>query len=196
MSHKIYTTEAIILSGRSLGEANRLFYLLTPDFGLITALAQGVRYLKSKLRYNLQNLSVLKISLVKGREFWRIVNAESRLDLEILRHELDKHYLTTRVKSLLLRLVPEAEENQTLFFQTRDDLLFLNRADLNHIELQSFELIMVLRLLDRLGYIKSQALIQPFLDGWNWPESSLVLDTKTRQIMVQVINQAIKHSHL
>jgi hypothetical protein len=51
--------------------------IFTRDFGLVTAVAQGIRLEKSKLRYYVQNYSFAVFSLVRGKEFWRLTSAAS-----------------------------------------------------------------------------------------------------------------------
>ncbi len=76
MSHVIYQTEGIVLGKRDFGEAERMLYVYTEKFGMVNAIAQGVRYVKSKLRYNLDLFAYGNFSLVAGREIWRITDAE------------------------------------------------------------------------------------------------------------------------
>src|SRR3989344_5676480 len=75
MSHHIYETDAFVFSALPHGEASRYMVLYTREFGLVRAAAQGLRELKSKLRYSLQPFSLSVVNLVHGRSGWRIVNA-------------------------------------------------------------------------------------------------------------------------
>ena len=83
--HHIYTTEAIIIKSISMGEANRIYFLLTRDLGFIKATAQGVRLAKSKLKGHLLTFSLVKISVVKGKDLWRITSAESIVQNGVIR---------------------------------------------------------------------------------------------------------------
>lgn len=74
MSHIIYSTEAVVLKAAEQGESNKLFWLFTEQFGLVVAHAQSVRSGHSKLKHELQLYNIVKVSLVRGREWWRIVN--------------------------------------------------------------------------------------------------------------------------
>lgn len=76
MSYHIYTTKGLILSERPLREADRVYSILTRDLGLIRATALGVRKESSKLRGVLEPISLSTVSLVKGKEYWRITSAE------------------------------------------------------------------------------------------------------------------------
>ena len=76
MNH-IYTTKAIIVKSAPVGEANKLYFLLTHDLGFIKASAQGVRLSKSKLKGHLEEFSLILLSVVKGKEIWRITSVET-----------------------------------------------------------------------------------------------------------------------
>lgn len=72
--YNIYNTDGIILKSFNIGEADKFFLIFTRELGLIEAIAQGIRKIESKNRYGLQDFSVSNISLVRGREVWRITN--------------------------------------------------------------------------------------------------------------------------
>jgi len=76
MSERIYTTSALVIGERTSGEASKVFTLFTRELGLVYAYARSVREVRSKLRYNLPLYSFTLVSLVAGREYWRIVGAE------------------------------------------------------------------------------------------------------------------------
>ncbi len=102
MSHLIYSTEAVVLKTEERGESSRLFWLFTEQFGLVIAHAQGVRAGHSKLKHELQPYQLVKVSLVRGREWWRIVNVVAS-DLA-LAADRDKK-LVPEAADFLLRLI-------------------------------------------------------------------------------------------
>jgi len=71
----IYETDAFILESSGRREADKVFTFYTEDFGLIRARAQAVRKMESKLRAHLIDFSLVRVSLVRGKESWRIVAA-------------------------------------------------------------------------------------------------------------------------
>lgn len=78
MAIEKYTTEGIILESYDQGEHDRAFKVFTKDFGLIMCHARSVRKLESKLRAHLLPRTVSLLTLVKGREVWRLTGAERR----------------------------------------------------------------------------------------------------------------------
>lgn len=155
MSHTIYHTEAFVMKTRSSGEADKTFDLFTKDFGRISAKATGIRKIGSRLRYFVQDLRYVDVSLVKGKTYWRLVSARPI-------HELNsKKSLSTpsRVRSLQLlsRLAPEGEPHPALF----DDLVaayeFTSQEKLSGAIIQSVEALLALKILHSLGYWGEQA---------------------------------------
>src|SRR5947207_241148 len=110
MSHHIYQTDGFILASFDRGEANRYFHIFTRDLGMIQATAQGVRLIESKLRYSLQDYSLSHLSLVRGKDVWRITSASKLFNLH---EEFGREQFTVfaRVFSLLRRLIAGEAKN-------------------------------------------------------------------------------------
>jgi recombinational DNA repair protein (RecF pathway) len=109
MSYSVYSTRGFILGSAPSGEASKVYWIYTEDFGLLRARAQGVRLSASKLRYNLDDYSLGLFSLVKGREFWRLTGAEKEALPQV------DASAKARVLHLVKRLVQGEEANQELF---------------------------------------------------------------------------------
>mgnify|MGYP003393405349 CR=1 FL=1 len=153
MSHHIYQTEGYILKTYPSGEAGLYLRIYTKDLGLIQATAQGVRYLKSKLRYSLQETSESHLSLVRGKEIWRITNARLEENLfSSFRDTPDSFHSVMKILMLVDRLV-QGEERHDLFFSTlRDAFSFLKQHKLENDQYELFEAIATLKILHLLGY--------------------------------------------
>ncbi len=97
-----------MLAAWPLREADRTYTILTRDLGLVRASATGVRKEGSKLRGALEPLVLSEISLVRGKEYWRITSAE------VLR-SLAAAPTLARPLALLQRLVQGEEPHPELF---------------------------------------------------------------------------------
>ena len=194
MAHKIKTTAALVLAAREAGDGTQILTLLTADLGLIFARAQGLRELKSKLRYSLQLFSLVNVSLVRGRETWRVTNAEPQTSFAFA--DDSRLTLAARSASLLTRLVRGEEAHPELFAEYKNGLDFLARNSLPVEPLRIYELIWVLRLLHRLGYIEKRRELSPLLDFSDWSAAVLVQPKAIQESAVEMINQALHHSHL
>jgi recombinational DNA repair protein (RecF pathway) len=94
------------------GEAGKTYAIYTEQFGLVRAHAQGVRHLKSKLRYNLTDYNFATFSLVRGKEFWRITGAVSEPSVGTGGFDAGAR---ARILSFVKRLVQGEERNDELF---------------------------------------------------------------------------------
>jgi recombinational DNA repair protein (RecF pathway) len=192
MSHTIHTTEGFILKSANFGEANKYYFIFTKEFGLIRASAQGVRFLKSKLRYGLEDYSFCQVSVVRGREIWRLTSAEKKLDLK----DKEKLLLLSRIFFLLLRLLHGEEKNDLLFDSVREGMTFLANNELSLADLGNLECILALRILSSLGYIGrlgdfDKFTVSPYFTLDLLKEMNTL---KTRAILE--INKSLKETHL
>lgn len=137
MPHTIYQTEGIVLGKRDFGEADRVYNIYTEKFGMVTAVAQGVRLLKSKLRYNLDLFAYGNFSLVAGKEIWRITDAE-----EMKKINDGNISLFSRIAGFLLRMIKGEERNDFIWQKVKN--LFLFGAD---------EAEVLAEILHNLGYM-------------------------------------------
>lgn len=74
---RTYQATGINLKGMPLGEADRLVTVLSPEYGLIRAVAPGARKHKSKLRGRSELFIVNQLLIVKGRSLDKIIQAET-----------------------------------------------------------------------------------------------------------------------
>lgn len=158
MSYHIYTTQGIILSERAHKEADRIYSILTRDFGLVRAVALGVRKESSKLRGALEPFSISTVSLVRGKEFWRLTSAQVMKKMKVIPE-------IARPLDLLEKLVQGEAAHPELFDVVEEFVSRECRED-------EFEIKFVAQILFELGYLKKEdlalgkkTLIQAINDG-------------------------------
>lgn len=88
MAIEKYVTRAIVLESYDQGEHDKAYKVFTREFGLLVCQAKSVRKLESKLRAHILPRSVSLITLVQGREVWRLVGAESEVQESPYIHEV------------------------------------------------------------------------------------------------------------
>jgi DNA repair protein RecO len=192
--HHIYHTEGIILGSKNYGEAGKYYSLLTRDLGMIFASAQGVRKLSSKLRFILQDFSYVKVDLVRGKDFWRITSASKTNKLENISKNPFTMQIFANISRLLKRLLAGESPNEMLFFDLLNGLDFLEKSKLEN-ELENIEAIIVLRILNNLGYLGGDQSIKnimklPF-------EEDLIFEAKkSRRKILFEINKSLRETHL
>jgi len=168
MSYSIQTTEGLILSYKPLREADRVYSILTRDLGLIRATAIGVRKDSSKLRGALEPVCLSSISLVRGKEYWRVTSAD-------VLERVPSVSEVMRPLALLEKLVQGEAHSSELFDAIRE---IIARFDLAESIDEMFEIHLVATILFHLGYLKEPDLKLPKKD------------------LIMAINHGLEMSHL
>jgi len=164
MAYHVHTTRALILKSRGEGEGHKILHLLTEDLGVLTAHAQSVRVLKSKLRYHLQDYTLSRISLVRGRSLWRVTGAET-----ISRAHTRLPYsraITARLCSLAFVLTLPDDPHTDLFQDLFALVEYLGAEDIVREELAPHaELLTLLRMLARAGFLEEHTSLSRFISS-------------------------------
>lgn len=212
--HTIYHTDAFVLDEKPFGEAGKLFALFTRELGLVYATAQGVRYEKSKLRFSLCKYAKVHVALVQGKTGWKITNAYADENLYYSINSENKFRIVARVFALLKRLIQGEETNKELFESLDASISFLKNYNpivipdsgpesrkaetLKRVQgdIVDIEAVIVLRLLNHLGYIGDHKDVKFFVVDNNLDNQYIEEMNKNRQVVLKEINRAIKESQL
>jgi DNA repair protein RecO len=197
MSHHIYNTKAFIINNFPSGEADSIIVMYTEEFGLISAIAKGLRDMKSKLRYSLQELSYGTVALVRGREFWRVTNAATEISL--FNKALAPSFRNTLASTLTFvkRFSPGEDRNNDIFESLKQisSFLFRFQKDISAEDASIVVLVTELRIMYSLGYIKNISTSKNILT-----ESYTLENIKSWNLEVEaikrMINEAVNISHL
>ena len=191
LMYSVYTTKGFVLGSVESGEANRIYFIYTEDFGLVRASAQGIRLEKSKLRYGIDTSVYGLFSIVRGKEVWRIVGCER---LTPVPHRIELSRALSRVLYLVKRLVHGEGSNPDLFSTLC--------AMIERIESQKnddatlIELVTVLRVLRSLGYMGEIGdAPQAFFSG-SLTDEMIEYAHAHRQLLMRSVNEAIDKSQL
>lgn len=197
MSYRIYHTKGFVLNSRSFGEANKVFKILTPNLGLVSCLAQGVRFEKSKLRFALARQRFVKISLVRGREYWRLIHVEPDLRFGAGLESSNVNLFLAQISTLLSRFIHGEKKDPQLY-------QILEEATLSKINLkkgspfsqQSLEVLTMTRILSVLGYRPDDPKMSFFVDSNDWQEKTVSDFYIYLPRAIQSINTALHNSQL
>jgi DNA repair protein RecO len=192
--HHIYHTEGLILGSKNFGETGKYYSIFTRDLGMIYASASGVRKMSSKLRFILQDFSYVKIDLVQGRDFWRVTSASKTNELEQLFKNGETFAVFYNIANLLKRLLAGVEPNEALFADLINGLSVLEKIEKKE-DLRNVEVVLVLRILNNLGYIGGNEILKTFIKS---PfEDDIIFEVaKNRTKILSEINKALKETHL
>jgi DNA repair protein RecO (recombination protein O) len=183
--YHIYTTPTFIIHSSPYGESGKFLLLFTRDFGMIGVIAQGIRLSKSKLRYHIQDGNFSNVSIIKGKEVWRLTGAH---EISYSRNTL----LQLKILKLLKRLLHGEEKNEKLFEIIEE----LYKTDINKKDIEAVEGLTILRILNTLGYIKNNDEIEIFLKDTSLTNSIIEQLRSIQSKIVVTINQALKESQL
>ena len=193
--HHIYTTKAIIIKSFPIGEANKYYFLLTEDLGFVKASAQSVRADKSKLKGHLQDFCFVSISLVKGKDIWRITSVETIEHGDFI-NDINKLIAIKNIFSLLMRLLHGEEKNEPLFYSVESFYNFLLKNKLSLENIKNLETITVLRILYHLGYFKKSFDLSDFVKDYELSVKTLDFFDDKKKMAILDINNALNETHL
>jgi DNA repair protein RecO len=191
MAYAIYITDALVCGTFNRNTADCSYLLFTREAGMLYADARSVREEKSRQRYALQDFSLVRVSLVKGKQTWRIGSIEA----------VDNYYRRADSKQarggvvsvfrLLRRFVKGEEASAELFDFVLAGLKVLKTENSNQFVAE----VVQLRIMAHLGYVDSKQ-IPEVIRRVN-PEELIRLDTKEVSLVVdKLYAQAVESSHL
>lgn len=191
--HQVYTTEAFVFSLRPAGEGSAMVRVYTRELGFLSAWVQSARSVKSKLRFRVQPFSHLTVSLVRGRDMWRVVGVTDTDDEVRVRTRPHCLPVVSRVSQIFSRLLAGEERDAVLFDDFRNGLSALLAVEVQNAV--HVEIMLLLRALNHLGYVSPDPVLLPFVSASRYgeiPES----DSQLRAHAVRAINQALRESQL
>lgn len=171
MAYATYTTEALVCGSRDSFTSDRSFLLFTREAGMLWASARSVREEKSKQRYALQDFSIIRVSLVRGKSGWRIGSVEAIANPFMEARERGARGGVSAVVKLLRRFLHGEEPHPALYDDTVLALSCISAAEGEDIiDLQEQ---FTLRLLYVLGYVAPHDSYKELLessDPWSVPQ--------------------------
>lgn len=151
MAYQTYTTDALVIGSYDQLTADRSIMLFTREAGLVFGRAISVRKEQSKLRYGLQDFSISRVSLVRGKSGWRVIGAEECMNLYFGNEDRAVRGALLRTIKLVRRFVRGEEAHPVLYDALIDGLTALMSAPKEKVVI--LEHVLTLRLLAILGYV-------------------------------------------
>lgn len=144
MAIEKYTTPALVIEFFDQGEHDRVYKMFTRDFGLVMAHAKSVRKLESKLRAHVLPRTVSLVTLVQGREVWRLVGAEEKVSSDSALHDITQ---------LIRRFVRGEGAHKSLYDRLMDFMVTEKAFDPQRSRLLLYYIVLV-----ELGYADARAI--------------------------------------
>ena len=151
MAYVTYTTNALVCGTFDRNTADRSYRLFTRELGMLYADARSVRKESSKQRQALQDFSLIRVSLVKGKGGWKI---GSVTEIKNYYHQAQNQAArgsVVKVARLLRRFLAGEEPHVTLFDECLAALTFFSATCDSRT---CYEHVFMQRVLAQLGYIK------------------------------------------
>jgi len=143
-----YRAQAIVLGHIEYGEADRILRLFTYEKGKITAIAKGVRKIRSRKAGHLEPFTHVNLFLAKGRDMDIITQAETVDGFMGLREDLRRVAYANYIVEVLDRFTYEEGPNVGVFRLLVNTLSHLDRQENLETVIHYYEI----RLLDHLGF--------------------------------------------
>lgn len=112
---RTYTVTGINLQGMPIGENDRLLTILTPEQGIIKAVAPGARKYQSRLRGRSELFVVNQLFLAKGRSLDKITQAETIITFSGLSDNLAKLASGQYLAELVTRLALSDQSQEEIY---------------------------------------------------------------------------------
>lgn len=144
---RAYKTTGVVLRRVNYSEADRILTLLTPDHGKVSAIAKGVRKVKSRLGGSLELFSVVELMLHPGRNLDVVTGATLRHHFSRITEDYERMRRAFLCCEMVDKLTSDNSAPETY------DILVAALQSLHEGHQPAVaELYFKLRLLDILGY--------------------------------------------
>ncbi len=192
MSYATYTTDALVCGSWKRNTADGSYLLFTREAGMLYADARSVREERSKQRYALQDFSLVRVSLVKGKRGWKIGSVESKRNFFSEADTKEARGSVVALFKFLRRFLRGEEPAFELYDLVASSLpLFLEDAK----NREWLERVIETRILLTLGYVDPKE-VPPFIRE----ESVLTLSQFDGDVstvgLERLIQKAVATSHL
>jgi DNA repair protein RecO len=198
----MYRTRAFVLEKIERGEADYLVTLYTEQFGFLKGLAQGLRKPAAKLQGHLELFSETEVSLVLGRNGYRLTGALLIGPYQKLHASLPRIAVAEAAAAIVRTVAFHGEDNSLWlalerFYKGLEAKEFLSEA-----ELAQGLLWFAVQVLTRLGYqlshdseIANIAEIREALRSYEECEVAQSFKSPTSPYLTKLLWRAISHSY-
>lgn len=192
MAYATYTTKAIVCGSKDSYTSDRSYLLFTREAGMLWATARSVREEKSKQRFALQDFSIIRVSLVKGRSGWRIGSVEANGNPFLGARSRSERAYVNGIVGLLRRYIHGEQQMHDVY----DDV---EQALSNKVLVETADattLTFTTRLLYTLGYILKNSANQNLIEPIDLSEAIKSLDSGVYPDLQKAIQRAHETSQL
>ena len=146
MAIEKFTTRALVLNQYTSDENDVILKVFTEEFGVIFVVAKSLKKKDGKLKAHVRKYHFTNLTVVKGKEVWRLTGA-SELAIMLKLRNADRKSLIPEIAKLIDRLYHGSEKHVELFHRVFS-LIHIHDQDSNNLRRSIY-----LSCLIELGYI-------------------------------------------
>ncbi len=175
----------VILKKQNYKEADQILTVWTKEAGKVRVLAKSVRLPKSKLVFNLNELSVVEIEVIGHKNLPVVIAASAKTNFKNLKNDLIKMGSAFYASELMLKMTADENPNQPAFELMLDFLEKLNNTN----SIEHYQIIdeFALDLSSVLGFGRPQK-IKSHLDVRSFIEQLIERNIKSESLLTSIIN--------
>lgn len=169
-----YKAIGIVLKGSSFKENDRLVTVLTPEYGLIRAIAPGAKKYKSQLRGRTELFVINEFLVIKGRSLDKIIQANTVYTYPGLSRDIGKLATAQYLAELSIALAAAEQPQPELYELLNEHLRRIEGCELGesvypYLAQAVFHLVAIAGLTPQLlECCVTQEIIHPNLDSVAW----------------------------
>ncbi len=133
-----YRTQGVFLTKEDKGEADRIFTVLTENFGRLEILAKGIRKIVSKLRSGAELFCLSEIEFIQGKNYKTLTDAVLIEKFKNIKNDFQKLTLVCKIAEVINSLISQEEKDKRVWDLLKKTLQELNSPTLS---LERFPLI-------------------------------------------------------
>lgn len=145
---KRYNTQAIVLKSIKYKDSDKIFTLLTKDYGKVSAIARGVRKINSRRSGNLDTLNLISVSFYEDSHDMRSIEEVKTIkSFRNLKKDLEKSTKAYYIVELIHKSVEENEKVEDIFnlalqsLKTLDENKYSGGLIINFFELNLMKIL-------------------------------------------------------
>lgn len=192
MAYQTYTTEALVCGTFNRNTADRSYLLFTREAGMLYAEARSVREERSRQRMALQDFSLVRVSLVKGKSSWKIGSIQSEKNFFSVSEDKEARGSVVFITKFLRRFYGGQEPAPALFDYVIGALQLLSTTTLHR---DFLEKIIQARILFELGYVDIKVLPDVVMSSSAALAEAVTSDSDAIKLK-PIIDKAVSLSHL
>lgn len=157
MSIEKYTTEVFVLREFERDENDLVYKVWTRDFGIVFVLARSIRKINAKLRMAVKKNDFLLMTLVKGKDIWRLTGAEEYNKENLFLKQEKDFFWQCKAKKVISDVINKFIEEKKSYKKLFDKLESLFILEENHksfslMDINRFKLLITYLVLVDTGY--------------------------------------------